>query len=105
IFSQGFIFILLLTSDLFGQTGFFRQEIENIITTKKASVGVSVLGIEDGDTLSINGDKNYPLMSAFKFPIALYALHKVDEGALDLDREIPIEASDLTPDTWSPIRD
>ena len=47
-----------------------RKELNQIIATKNATVGISVKGIEDKDTLSINGDKLMPMMSVFKFHIA-----------------------------------
>jgi beta-lactamase class A len=96
---------LLFASRSFAQTDSLRQEIENIIATKKTDIGISVLGIEDSDTLSINGNKNYPLMSVFKFPIALYVLYKVDKDELDLNQKLLVRKSDVVPDTWSPIRE
>ena len=51
-----------------------RQQINEIIAARNAEVGVSILGIESGDTLSIYGDKHYPMISVFKFQIALTVL-------------------------------
>ena len=96
---------LLFTSSSFAQTDSLRQQIENIIATKKADVGVSILSIEDSDTLSVNGDKSYPLMSVFKFPVALFVLHKVDKGELNINQKILIRKSDVIPNTWSIIRE
>lgn len=82
-----------------------RNKIHEIISTKNATVGVSLKGIEDQDTLSINGNKNTPLMSVFKFHIALAVLNQVDKGKLKLDQTFFIKKEELLPDTWSPIRD
>ncbi|WP_185288648.1 class A beta-lactamase, subclass A2 [Chryseobacterium lactis] len=82
-----------------------RNKIHEIISTKNATVGVSLKGIEDQDTLSINGNKNTPLMSVFKFHIALAVLNQVDKGKLKLDQKFFIKKEELLPDTWSPIRD
>ncbi|HCN47861.1 MAG TPA: class A beta-lactamase, subclass A2 [Chryseobacterium sp.] len=82
-----------------------RNKIHEIISTKNATVGVSLKGIEDQDTLSINGNKNTPLMSVFKFHIALAVLNHVDKGKLKLDQKFFIKKEELLPDTWSPIRD
>ncbi|MDE3213909.1 MAG: serine hydrolase, partial [Bacteroidota bacterium] len=65
---------MLVSQDIFAQTGPLRQEIEKLIATSKADIGVSIREIEQGDTLSIQGDKSFPLESVFKFPIALYVL-------------------------------
>ena len=95
---------LLVTSKTFGQTE-LRQELENIIATKNATIGISIKNIEDKDTLSINGNLNAPLMSVFKFHIALATLNLVDKGKLSLKEKIFIKKEDLHENTWSPIRD
>lgn len=82
-----------------------RNKIHGIISTKNATVGISLKGIEDQDTISINGNKNTPLMSVFKFHIALAVLNQVDKGKLKLDQKFFIKKEELLPDTWSPIRD
>lgn len=99
------ILLWLGSSNSFGQTGNLRQSIEKVIANRKADIGVSVIGIEDGDTLSIQGDKSFPLESVFKFPIALYVLSRVDKKELSLDQKILVRKEDVKPDTWSPIRD
>ena len=81
-----------------------KQEIENIISGKKATVGVSILSIENGDALAINGDDRFAMMSIFKFHIALAVLKKVDEGELSLHEKIFIKRNELL-DTWSPIKE
>lgn len=75
------LLILLPFSKIFGQTE-LRQELENIIATKNATIGISIKNIENKDTLNINGSLNAPLMSVFKFHIALATLSLVDKGKL-----------------------
>ena len=62
-----------------------RKELNQIISTKNATVGISLKGIENKDTLSINGKMNMPMMSVFKFHIALAVLNEVDKGKLALN--------------------
>ena len=81
------IFVTLFYTQIFGQTD-LRQKIEQIIATKKADVGVSILNLENGDSLSINGNKHYPMLSVFKFHIALTVLNKVDKGELSLIQKL-----------------
>ena len=95
---------LLATLRVFGQTE-LRQELENIISTKNATIGISIKNIEDKDTLNINGSLNAPLMSVFKFHIALATLNLVDKGKLSLRQKFFIKKEDLHEDTWSPIRE
>ena len=96
--------IFLVSLKIFGQTE-LRQELENIIATKNATIGISIKNIETKDTLSINGTLNAPLMSIFKFHIALASLNLVDKGKLSLKQKIFIKKEELHENTWSPIRD
>lgn len=82
-----------------------RKEISQIISAKNATVGISIRSIEDNDTLSINGNLNAPLMSIFKFHIALTVLDQVDQGRLSLTQKVFVKKEYLHADTWSPIRD
>lgn len=81
------------------------KELNQIILTKNATIGVSIKGIEDKDTLSINGNMKMPMMSVFKFHIALAVLNEVDKGKISLNQKFFIKKEDLHEDTWSPIRD
>ncbi len=100
------ILISFLSFQTFAQTpNELREQLNQIISGKNATVGISIKSIEDKDTLSINGNLKAPLMSVFKFHIALTVLNKVDEGKLSLDQKIFIKKKDLLPDTWSPIRE
>lgn len=101
------LFVLLLISfQMFAQnTADLKQKIEQIIATKKATVGVSIKSIEDNDVLDVNGKMIAPMMSVFKFHIALTVLNLVDNGKLNLNQKIFIKKKDLQEDTWSPIRE
>ncbi|ROI13300.1 class A beta-lactamase, subclass A2 [Epilithonimonas hominis] len=80
-----------------------RKELNQIISTKNATVGISIKGSQEKDTLSINGNMNMPMMSVFKFHIALAVLNEVDKGKLLLTQKFLIKKEDLHEDTWSPI--
>ncbi|WP_153393158.1 class A beta-lactamase, subclass A2 [Chryseobacterium vaccae] len=82
-----------------------RKEINRIITAKNVTAGISIKNIENEDTLSINGHMSMPMMSVFKFHIALAVLDQVDKGKLKLYQKFLIKKEELLPDTWSPIRD
>jgi beta-lactamase class A len=98
------LFILVSTFAL-SQKSMLDQKINTIIKDKKATVGISVLGLENGFKYSKNGDKKLPMMSVFKFHIACAALELADKGKLSLDQKIFIKKSDLHEKTWSPFRD
>lgn len=82
-----------------------RLEIERIIASKNAVVGVAINGMDGKDTLSINGERHFPMQSVFKFPIALKVLAEVDRGVLSLEQKVDIKKSELLPGLWSPIRE
>lgn len=86
-------------------TDALRQKIQQIVSVKKAFVGVSIMGNAGKDTLSINGDKRFPMQSVFKFPIALAFLSQIDDGKFSLAQKIKIDKKDLSPNLYSPIRD
>ncbi len=98
------IFTIFFSNPIFGQNE-LRQKIEQIIFTKKADVGISILNVETGDTLSFNGNKHYPMISVFKFHIALAVLNKVDKRELILNQKLFIKKSELLKNTWSPFRE
>ena len=100
-------FLLLFTSSraVAQTTDSLRQKIQQIVLTKNAVTGVSIIGANGIDTLSINGDLHFPLQSVFKFHIALAVLSQIDKGKLSLDQKIKIEKKDLLPNLYSPIRD
>ena len=101
------LLLLLITScQSSHKTDLLRSKIEQIITDKNAVVGVSIIGNNDNDTISLHGDRRFPMQSVFKFHIALAVLSEVDNGNLSLDQKIVISKDDLLPeDFWSPLRD
>jgi beta-lactamase class A len=82
-----------------------RSQIEQIAGQAKGIVGVSVLGIENRDTLNYNGNARLVMQSVMKFPIALAVLHLVDKGKYQLDEQMKVSKRDMYTGTWSPMRD
>jgi beta-lactamase class A len=82
-----------------------RQKIDSICKTKKANIGVAIMGTDEKDRLIINKNKKYPMQSVYKLHLALAVLHEVDKGNLTLNQAILVKKSDLLPNTWSPMRD
>lgn len=81
-----------------------KNQIEKIIASKNADVGVSII-TDNNEIISINGDKLYPMMSTFKFPIALTVLHKVENGELSMNQKIFIKNEELLENTYSPFKE
>ncbi|MBK1897122.1 CGA/CIA family class A beta-lactamase [Chryseobacterium paridis] len=100
----GFL-LLLISAFSFAQTTSLEQKINSILNGKNATVGVSVLSIENNFNYNKNGEKKLPMQSVFKFHIASAVLDFVDKGKLSLDQKILVKKSDLLDDTWSPMRE
>ncbi|MEA5403982.1 class A beta-lactamase, subclass A2 [Arcicella sp. DC2W] len=94
-----------VTSSIFAQTDVLKTNIEQLIKTKKATVGVAIYGFESKESITVNNELQYPLQSVFKFHIALAVLNQVNKGKLRLNQKIFIKPSDLLPNTWSPMRE
>lgn len=82
-----------------GRLGPLRSTIDSIISAHEGKVGVGL--IAGRDTLAIGDSLRLPLMSVFKLHIAIAVLDK----GLSPDSVVEMAASDLHPDTWSPLRD
>ncbi len=83
----------------------FRHQLDEIISGKSATVGLSIHILETGDTISVNGDLRFPMQSVYKFHLALAVLDLVDKGKLALHQKLFLKKGDLLPDTHSPLRD
>ena len=103
IFNLFFFFATLFS---FAQKQDLKKQINAITNDKNATVAVSVTGIDFPLHFeNKNGEKKLPMLSVFKFHIALAVLNKVDQGKLKLDQPIFIKKADLLENTWSPIRE
>ena len=100
------ILFLLISIFSLGQKAELKKEISKITEGKKATVAVSVLGIDfPFQYNNNNAEKKLPMQSVFKYHIALAVLDLVDQGKLSLDQKVFIKKSELLPNTWSPIRE
>ena len=100
------LFFFFATLFSFAQKQDLKKQINAITNDKNATVAVSVTGIDFPLHFeNKNGEKKLPMLSVFKFHIALAVLNKVDQGKLKLDQPIFIKKADLLENTWSPIRE
>ena len=70
-------------------------KFDRIVRAARGEVGVSLIHVESGARVAIHGDQRFPMASVYKLPIALELLAQVSQGALTLDRQVPILASDI----------
>lgn len=80
------------------------KQLKEVIAGKKAEIGIAVI-INGKDTLTLNNEVRYPMMSVFKFHQALWVAHYLEQNKLPLTTPIHIRKSDLKPNTYSPLRD
>lgn len=82
-----------------------RTRIAAITAGKKADIGVGLIDLTTGDTLSVHGNRHYMTQSVYKFHLALAMMAEVDKGNFQIDQPIFVRKADLLPDMWSPLRD
>ena len=65
-------------------------------------MGIALI-TDRGDTLTINNQAKYPMMSVFKLHQAIALCHTLREGRHTPDSIVTLNRSELNPDTWSPM--
>ena len=96
--------ICLMPTFLNAQHSRLEGELKQAINGKKADIGIAVI-IDGKDTVTVNNETHYPLMSVFKFHQALAIADYLEKQKLSLDTKLAIKKEDLKPDTYSPLRD
>ena len=71
------------------------DKIDRLISLSRGTVGVSLIHIESGATLSVRGAERFPMASVYKLPIAIELLAQISAGTLSLDRPVALAPSDI----------
>ncbi len=82
--------------------GELQQELKEYVESKDATIGVAVV-IDGVDRVEVNGDREFPMLSVYKFPIALALAEHYRQNKLPFDFPIAILPEDLHTDTYSPM--
>ena len=80
------------------------QRLGTYIRAQDARIGVALI-INGIDTVSVNGNREFPMLSVYKFPQAIAVADYCDRHNINLNDSIRISFDELRPDTWSPLRD
>lgn len=100
---------LAATVFLFTTSAFAQTVLQNQVRVIAADAHgkISVACALPGFTLNCDLDPHAhpPMQSVFKFPLALAALHLVEQGKFSLDQPIRFLASDRIPRAYSPLQD
>lgn len=106
IFYLTAIVILFAANQIFAQSkDALQQKIQGIVASTNAVVGVSIIGNNGKDKISVNDEKRFPMQSVFKFHIGLSMLSEIDKGKFSLEQKVEISKKDLLLDLYSPIKD
>ena len=76
--------------------------LQEYIQEKDARIGVAVI-INGKDTVSINGKRDFPMMSVMKFPLALTVAHWVNANGMSMNDTVTFCENALKEDTYSPM--
>ena len=98
------LFLLVLPIVIKAEQKGLEEQLRKVIANKKAQIGIAVI-INGKDTITINNDKHYPMMSVFKLHQALAVADYCQKHGLSFNTPIYIHKADLKPDTYSPLRD
>jgi beta-lactamase class A len=71
--------------------------LTRIVNKARGKVGVGLIHLESGATLHVRGHERFPMASVVKLPIAIEVLTQVAGRKLRLDRDVPLNASDIRP--------
>lgn len=94
---------LIITHFSFGQVHQIKSAIEKLIADKELEIGFALYDFATENTVSINGNRRFPMQSVYKLPISIAILDEVDKNNLQLDQLIYVDKSELGKGLWSPI--
>lgn len=75
------------------------QRLKTITDGAQGTVGLSVVHIESGKTITINGQAQLPLYSVVKLPLAIAVLKDVEENRLRLDQKVQVKPDEIVAGT------
>jgi beta-lactamase class A len=68
--------------------GHLQNQLAMLVTSKSADVGVAAIDLATGETVSVRGDRRYPMASTMKVAVAATYLSYVETGDRSLDKII-----------------
>lgn len=73
------------------------QTLRTLCNDANGEISVSVVHVESGRTVEIEGEKKLPLYSVFKLPLAVAVLKDVEEKRLSFDKKLQVTPEDVAP--------
>lgn len=99
--------ILLLAVCASAQSRFsgLRDALNARVASTPGRIGVAVIDLQTGDTVTVRGSERFPMQSVFKFHVALAMLKQVDRGIFSLKNSVTVLPGEIRGGTWSPLRE
>ncbi|UON83147.1 class A beta-lactamase [Dyadobacter chenwenxiniae] len=97
--------IFFLPHLLLAQKSDLKSQLESITRQVDGIAGVAIQDLQGKETIILNADHKFPMLSSFKFPIAMAVLDQVDKGKLSLNQKYHLTKEDVQLKTYSPLRD
>lgn len=96
--------LLFASSFIQAQSEKLGAELRELVDGKKAMVGVAVI-FNGSELITVNDLYHYPMLSTMKFQQALAVFDYINRKGETLETEILVSKKELTPGTYSPMRD
>jgi len=97
--------LFIVASPLFAQST-LQKQIQAVAADARGKVAVACALPDSNLNCDLNPHAHSPMQSVFKLPVAIAALHQVEENKFTLDQPIRFLKSDrILPHTYSPLQD
>ena len=96
------IYLSFISPAFAGGNKAIENTLQKYIKGKDARIGVAVI-INGKDTVSVNGNRDFPMMSVVKFPLALTVAHWIDTNGMSLNATVTFNEKAMKEDTYSPM--
>ena len=73
-----------------------RARLQELVNAFPGTMGVAVRDIASGQQISINGDRQFPMASAYKIPILVEVFRQAEAKKFSLDDRVELTADDRT---------
>lgn len=80
-----------------------QREAQRLVQGLEGEVGVSMVHLQTGRSVHVNGQRTFLLASVMKLPVAVHILKLVDEGQLTLGQTVTLTDADIYPEMGGPM--
>jgi len=91
----GLIISIVLTTYTAVADVLIEHQLAKLAESQGLELGLAAIHLETGKIVQVNGNRQFPLASTYKVPMAAYALHLVEKGKLSFDDMFEVHDVDL----------